>query len=79
MIRSMTGFGRSEARTERFEMRVEARSVNNRNLRVTFRLPETLQGLESELEKRVRLIVSRGTVVIVAVLDEHNDIAEVLP
>ena len=70
MIRSMTGFGRSEVRTERFEVRVEARSVNNRNLRVTFRLPETLLGLESELEKRVRRAVSRGTVVIVVLLDE---------
>ena len=70
MIRSMTGFGRGQVAGEDFEVRTEVRSVNNRNLRITFRLPERLQGLETELEKRARNFVSRGTITVAISLDE---------
>jgi len=70
MIRSMTGFGRAEAQTETFSLRVEIRSVNNRNIRVSFRLPEKLQGLESELEKQLRKHIVRGSVNVAISLDE---------
>jgi uncharacterized protein (TIGR00255 family) len=70
MVRSMTGFGRGHTRTERYAVSVEARSVNNRNLRAGFRLPDRLQGLEAELEKLVRDAVSRGTVNVSISLDD---------
>jgi uncharacterized protein (TIGR00255 family) len=44
--------------------------VNNRNLRVTLRLPERLQGMEPELEKLTRDGVSRGTVSVAISLDD---------
>ena len=66
----MTGFGRGQVAGEDFEVRTEVRSVNNRNLRITFRLPERLQGLETELEKRARNFVSRGTITVAISLDE---------
>ena len=70
MIRSMTGFGRAEARTETLSLMAEIRSVNNRNIRVSFRLPERLQGLESELEKRIRKHIVRGSINVAMSLDE---------
>jgi len=70
MIRSMTGFGRGQVETKDFTVRVEVRSVNNRGLRVSYRLPERLQALEPELEKVVRAAVSRGTINVVASFDE---------
>jgi uncharacterized protein (TIGR00255 family) len=51
-------------------VRAEVRSVNNRNLRTTLRLPERLQGMEPELEKMVRDGVSRGTVSVALSLDD---------
>lgn len=70
MIRSMTGFGDAQASTQEFAVRVEVRSVNNRNLRVAFRLPDSLLGSEPSLEKKVRGFVSRGTVTIAMTLDD---------
>jgi len=64
MIRSMTGFGRGEAREERYHVSAEARSVNHRGLRIAFHLSEALQPLESEIDKLVRSRVARGTVTV---------------
>ena len=70
MVRSMTGFGLGMSRTARFAVRADVRSVNNRSLRVTLRLPERIQGMEPELEKMVHDGVSRGAVSIAISLDD---------
>jgi uncharacterized protein (TIGR00255 family) len=70
MIRSMTGFGLGSSDTGRFAVRAEVRSVNNRNLRVTLRLPERLQALEPEFEKMLRDAMSRGTVTATIMMDD---------
>lgn len=62
MIRSMTGFGRGTAQSKHFVVRAEIRSVNNRNLRIACRLPDRIQGLDAELEKRIRDRLARGSV-----------------
>ena len=70
MVRSMTGFGLGSSETGRFAVRAEVRSVNNRNLRVTLRLPERLQALEPEFEKMLREAMSRGTVTAAVTVDD---------
>jgi uncharacterized protein (TIGR00255 family) len=70
MIRSMTGFGLGSSQTGRFAVRAEIRSVNNRNLRTTLRLPERLQALEPEFEKMLRDGMSRGTVSATVTVDD---------
>ncbi len=70
MVRSMTGFGLGSSETGRFAVRAEVRSVNNRNLRVTLRLPERLQALEPEFEKMLRDAMSRGTVTAAVTVDD---------
>ena len=66
----MTGFGRAEETRPTFVLRVEARSVNNRSLKVVTRLHDRLLGAEPRIEKLVRERVSRGTVQVVVAMEE---------
>ena len=70
MVRSMTGFGLGSSQTSRFAVQAEVRSVNNRNLRVTLRLPDRLQAFEPEFEKMLRDAMSRGTVTATVNVDD---------
>jgi len=62
MLKSMTGFGTASGRVEGVEYAVEVRSVNNRYLKFSLRLPEMLQSLEPSVEKAVRSRLTRGSV-----------------
>lgn len=74
MIRSMTGFGTAELETDDGEVRAEVRSVNNRHLRVSFRLPDRAAPWESELRALVAARLARGTVdVRVSVRPQGDD------
>jgi uncharacterized protein (TIGR00255 family) len=62
MIRSMTAFARRE-RTEQWGTAYwELRSVNNRYLDVTPRLPEEVRAIEGAIRERVRARLGRGKV-----------------
>lgn len=62
MIRSMTGFGRAEVQCDEWHVRVEVRSVNNKDLRLTCRLPDAFELKEWDLRKLVEQAVHRGHV-----------------
>ena len=62
MIRSMTGFGRTQDDIENFKITVEAVSLNSRFLDLHVYLPECIEHLENEIRKRVRNKISRGLV-----------------
>jgi uncharacterized protein (TIGR00255 family) len=62
MIRSMTGFGEGECRTEAATVRVELRTVNHRHLSVNFRTPNALTRLEPRMRDWLRDSISRGHV-----------------
>jgi len=64
MLRSMTGFGAAQAEVEGVAYTVEIRSVNNRHFKLTAKLPEIWYGAETEIEKRIRREIRRGTVII---------------
>ena len=64
MLRSMTGFGSTQGRVEGVEYAVDARSVNNRYLKSSIKLPEMLASAEADIEKLIRERVSRGTVTL---------------
>jgi len=66
----MTGFGRARVQTARYVVSAEVRSVNSRGLRITLRLPDRVQGLESELDRIVRNVVARGTVSVLLALED---------
>ena len=78
MIRSMTGFGAAEARHDHWMVRVELRSVNHRDLQVSFRLPEAFHLRELELQRVVEAQVRRGHVRLVLSAQLDSGRTEVL-
>lgn len=70
MIVSMTGFGEAYAEDGGHAYHVEIRSVNNRYLKVAFRLPEDFSHLEVDLEQIIRKRVLRGSLTLRAAVRE---------
>ncbi|MFP4105396.1 MAG: YicC/YloC family endoribonuclease [Phycisphaerae bacterium] len=64
MLLSMTGFGSASGTVEGVEFSLEMRSVNNRYLKQSIRLPEYLSMLEPEIEKYLRSRMQRGSIMV---------------
>ena len=62
MIKSMTGYGRAVETVNGREFTVELRSVNNRYLDCTVKLPRSLSFAEEAVKQKVKQSVSRGKV-----------------
>ncbi len=62
MISSMTGYGEASREADGVVYSLEIRSVNNRYFKAHIRLTDPAAFLESEIEKRIRDSLSRGTV-----------------
>jgi uncharacterized protein (TIGR00255 family) len=58
----MTGFGTAELAAESFQINWEIRSVNNRFLELSFRMPEELRTLEPRLREIAGAKLGRGKV-----------------
>lgn len=61
MLKSMTGYGRSEQQNGNFGCTVEIRSVNNRYIEIHARLPKHLISLELAIKKLIKSRCSRGS------------------
>ncbi len=70
---SMTGFGRAVVEHAGGSITVEAKSYNNRFLKVTLRLPDALSNQELELENHVRARLTRGSVYITVSMSKPAD------
>ena len=74
MIKSMTGYGRAVAAVNGREFTVELRSVNNRYLDCTVKLPRALSFAEDAVKQAVKASVSRGKVdVYISMKSENAD------
>ena len=74
MIKSMTGYGRAVETRNGREFTVELRSVNNRYLDCTVKLPRSLSFAEEAVKQAVKQAVSRGKVdVFITVKSENTD------
>ena len=65
MIASMTGYGRGEVKKDNLEITVEVRSLNNRFLDISVRLPKMLSNFEEAVRNLVRKYLTRGRVNVV--------------
>jgi uncharacterized protein (TIGR00255 family) len=74
MIISMTGFGDAHAERNGTHYAVEIRSLNNRYFKPVIKLPESVSGLEPELESMLREKLGRGS--ITYILKTRSDSAE---
>ena len=72
MIKSMTGYGRAVAAVNGREFTVELRSVNNRYLDCTVKLPRALSFAEDAVKQAVKASVSRGKVDVFITLKSES-------
>ena len=62
MLKSMTGFGEATAEGKNFVLSIEVKSVNNRFLKISGKIPEEVSYLQNELEEQIRKALPRGSV-----------------
>ena len=69
MVKSMTGYGRAREMRNGRDITVEVRSVNNRYLDCTVKMPRAYVFAEDAVKARVRAAVSRGKVDVFVTID----------
>lgn len=69
MVKSMTGYGRARETRNKRDITVEVRSVNNRYLDCTVKLPRAYVFAEDAIKGRVQKAVSRGKVDVFVTID----------
>ncbi len=76
MLRSMTGYGRGEIEEKGVRVGAELRSVNNRYLEISPRLPRFLAALEGDVKKVLQGRLSRGRVLVNVTWDQVDGVNE---
>lgn len=77
MILSMTGYGEAQQTVEGVSYALELKSLNNRYLKASIKLPEHLAVFESEIEKLLRERLDRGSITyVLRVRDSRADAAQ---
>jgi uncharacterized protein (TIGR00255 family) len=74
MIKSMTGYGRAVETVNGREFTVEVRSVNNRYLDCTVKLPRSLNFAEEAVKQAVKASISRGKVDVYISVHAENGV-----
>ncbi|NIQ00747.1 MAG: YicC family protein [Nitrospinaceae bacterium] len=72
MLKSMTGYGRSDRQNGHYACKVEIRSVNNRFIEINTRLPKYLAALEVPLKKLIKSQCARGSFEVFVNLDKSD-------
>ncbi len=72
MLKSMTGYGRDTVETDSFVLRVEVKSVNNRFLKITGRVPEEFSHLQAQIEELIRKRLVRGSVYFSMIVEPRS-------
>ena len=79
LIKSMTGYGRAVETVNGREFTVELRSVNNRYLDCTVKLPRSVSFAEEAVKQAVKTSISRGKVdVYISIRSENGTDAQVM-
>ena len=69
MVKSMTGYGRAREMRNGRDITVEVRSVNNRYLDCTVKMPRAYIFAEDRMKARVQQAISRGKVDVFVIID----------
>ncbi len=73
MIKSMTGFGRSEVSTETCKMTVEMKSVNHRYGDISIRMPKKLSFFETRVRVLLKKYIQRGKVDVFVTYEDLSE------
>ena len=72
MIKSMTGYGSSKGTSGAIEITVEVKSVNNRYLDCSIKMPRVFNSIEDKLKTIIQGFISRGKVDVFLSVDTSN-------
>ena len=72
MIKSMTGYGGAKGESGKIEISVELKSLNNRYLDCTIKLPRMFISFEEALKSTVQRFISRGKVDVFITIDSSK-------
>ena len=73
MVKSMTGFGRSEYADEKRVITVEIRSVNHRYCDISIRMPRRYSFAEEKIKSTVKEVVRRGKIEVSIMVENTAD------
>lgn len=73
MIKSMTGYGRGEVKTQDYHILVELKSVNHKYNDFTFRMPKSFSFAEEQMRKTIRNKLHRGKVDVMMTVENLSD------
>ena len=73
MLKSMTGFGRSEQLIDGFLVKVQIKSVNHRYSDFTIKLPRYYNFLEDKIRNLAMTKISRGKIEIIISIEQKED------
>jgi len=72
MIKSMTGYGGAKGTSGKTEISVEVKSVNNRYLDCSIKMPRVFSAFEGTLKEIVQSCISRGKIDVYVTIDSTN-------
>lgn len=73
MIKSMTGFGRSEVNNEERKITVEMKSVNHRYCDISIKLPKKLSYFEVSIRNLLKKYISRGKIDVYITYEDYTE------
>ncbi|MBU9746450.1 YicC/YloC family endoribonuclease [Diplocloster agilis] len=73
MVKSMTGFGRSEAQDENRKFLVEMKAVNHRYLDINIRMPKKLAFFETAIRSLLKNYIQRGKVDVFISYEDYTE------
>ena len=74
MLKSMTGFGRTELTIDAFTVNAQIRSVNHRYMDCSIRIPRCYNFLEEKIRQKTAEYISRGKIeVSISIKEQDGD------
>ena len=72
MIKSMTGYGKSNLSVNNREYQVEIKSVNHRYLDISVKMPRAISYLEEKVKKTIMKQIKRGKVDVFITFENNS-------
>ena len=73
MLKSMTGFGRSEIANERQKITVEMKAVNHRYCDLNIKMPKKLSIFEAAIRNLLKKYIQRGKVDVFITYEDYTE------
>lgn len=73
MLKSMTGFGRSEITTEHYKISVEMKAVNHRYLDLSIKMPKKFNYFEAGIRNLLKKYIQRGKVDLYITYEDYTE------